>query len=127
VNGPSRHGVIPMSAAAEAPPGTRALRADGYEGDLMVKGTDDIAAAVDFLQTWHDPDAAWNGWQCDTHLTSDCDCPTDTHRKPDDARTRWFRYVPGCPEWCGQGHRYHLHDAEPHARGAFPAVYWWCA
>lgn len=102
------------------------LRASEFEGDLWVAGTESRDEAMEFLKTWHNPDAEWNGWFCDEHKSDPCACPTDADRDPEKSVVRWFRIVPGCPKWCGGGHQNHWHDAQPNARGAFPAVVWWC-
>ncbi|MEQ7008405.1 hypothetical protein ABN028_19725 [Actinopolymorpha sp. B17G11] len=99
------------------------LRAWDDDIGVSVAGTSDPAKAAEFLNRWH----AWDeccmlskGDQCDfadqaTYAGID---PTKRHR------VRWYRMVPGCPAWCGEGHRSHIHDAKPHARGAFPVVEW---
>ena len=102
------------------------LRALESEGDILVAGTENVEQAMEFLKTWHNPNAEWTGWMCEEHQTWTCACPTDADMKPERARVGWFRIVPGCPAWCGEGHQHHWHDAKPHARGAFPVVAWWC-
>jgi hypothetical protein len=81
--------------------------------------------AVEFLKTWHDP-------ECNEGFPHEPEPRCFAWRDLDPARARelWYRWVPGCPEWC-RGfasepyHKRHLYDAKPHTRGAFRAFEWW--
>jgi hypothetical protein len=92
--------------------GTR-VQEVGDDGMLLVAGTLDVgqakAAALEWLRTdggYTTEEATEVGpWRL---------------RSPD---AHWWRWVPTDPQTReGGGYRRMLHPAEPHARGAFPAV-----
>jgi hypothetical protein len=88
----------------------RGVRVEALDGGWVVKGTLDHDEARQAL--------AYEGSSCT------CDpCRHDVHEcTPEPSYARWFRIMPGCPDWCGEGHYSHLVPDRPRKRGAFMAV-----
>lgn len=93
-----------------------------YEEVVTVRGTLDPMEAVRVAVA--DEHTGW------AEILTPADFPTITglktflNQRVAQATTGWMRVVPGCPEWCGEGHTFHVHPATPGARGAFRAVWW---
>jgi hypothetical protein len=93
-------------------------------GGYIVKNVQTIEDAVERLNSCYDPSES-GGYEphCDIGLYGE-DAWTSRLHKPSDfphSRIGWFRWVPN-PTHDDDYAATYLHDAEPHARGAFPAV-----
>lgn len=87
------------------------IRAQLSEFGISVYGAPDAETAADHLATVGAPDESGR------HLIR-------IKIIPQGCSVTWERTVPGCPEWCGEGHRWHHHTAQPHSRGAFTNHTW---
>lgn len=95
------------------------IRAELDEMGVTVYGAPDVDAAIQHMATVGAPDHDWYLLEGETgprmrRYRLDADC----------SHEGWHRTIPGCPDWCGEGHKYHHHIAQPHSRGAFRIHFW---
>lgn len=93
-----------------------------YEEMLTVRGTSDPMEAVRVAIA--DRETGWIDDLTPAYYPTITELKTFLNERVADAKTGCMRVVPGCPEWCGEDHSFHVHPATSGARGAFPAVWW---